>query len=57
MSGGGIREILCEGGGLPNGGTAILEGGVLTLEETMVSSYENVHSPCPILIHASDNKE
>ena len=35
MSGGGIREILCEGGGLPNGGTAILEGGVLTLEETM----------------------
>ena len=28
-------EILCEGGGLPNGGAAILEGGVLTLDETM----------------------
>ena len=30
-------EILCEGGRrLPNGGTAILEGGVLTLDETML---------------------
>ena len=35
VSGGGLTKILCGGGGLPYGGTAILEGGVLTLDETM----------------------
>ena len=35
VSGGGVYDNICGGGGLPNGGEAILEGGELTPEETM----------------------
>ena len=37
MSGGGTNGFICGGGGTPNGGTAVLEGGVRTLEDTMDS--------------------
>ena len=51
-----MNRFIRGGGGTPNGGTAVLEGGVRTLEDTMISLTFRIIS-CPNTRICADSGE